>query len=110
MIVLVAVSAPYFLGHAGEFEAFRELNFHAEDDGIDSGNYGFLFSIYLAAWDADVAVVFDHWSRIAVSWRIALLGVTALAVLFSRRGSLMIGAAMLLLAHFLSYQHVWETT
>jgi hypothetical protein len=44
----------------------------------------------------------------ASSWRSLVLGGTALLVLFGRARGALVGAIAMLLAHFVSYVHVWE--
>jgi hypothetical protein len=52
---------------------------------------------FLPAWEHGVTLV-----------RIAVLGATCLAVLGARERTPLLGASALLLAHFLTYPHVWE--
>src|SRR5581483_7244496 len=49
------------------------------------------------------------WRVLASTWQLVVLGTTAVLALTSRhRERVLLGGAALLLAHFLSYAHVWE--
>ena len=50
----------------------------------------------------------QHWPIVADTWRNLVLAGTACLVLLSRRSRLVLSAVALLLAHFVSYAHVWE--
>ena len=95
-------------GQPQQARAFWELNFSQPVGGMDCGNVGLVYAGYLAlqrlwpAWQA------EHWSTLLGLWRLLVLGASALVVLFARRRDVIVGVALLLLAHFVSYVHVWE--
>lgn len=105
---LLALSLPGFTAHSGDWAVFYADNFEPRLDGLDAGNYGLPYALHLAAGGLGVAWSPDTWSRFARLWQGGLLAATALLVLSSRQPSLLLGAATLLLAHFLSYAQVWE--
>ncbi|MBK6848381.1 MAG: DUF2029 domain-containing protein [Proteobacteria bacterium] len=97
-----------FAGHPQQARTFWELNFSQPVGGMDGGNVGLVYAGYLALqrlwpeWQA------THWSTVLGLWRLLVLGASALVVLLARKHDVRVGVALLLLAHFVSYAHVWE--
>jgi hypothetical protein len=106
--VLIALALPGFAAHSRDWAVFYADNFEPRLDGLDAGNYGLPYVLHLLAGGLGVAWSPATWLRFARLWQAGLLAATALLVLASRQPSLLLGAATLLLAHFLSYTHVWE--
>jgi len=107
VLVFVAAALPAFVLQPEDWESFRNANFAASAGGMNAGNYGLLQLLHLlgargGGWQADA------WQQLALLWQALLLSGTAGLVLVARHSSLTLGAATLLLAHFLSYVHVWE--
>jgi len=107
VIVLAAVTVPHFLNHPQQWEHFARVNFRPEG-GFHAGNYGFLQLLHLVQQDVGANLSDDQWLGWTGMFRLALLGITAGLVLISRQNMPLIGASALLLAHFITYQHVWE--
>jgi hypothetical protein len=107
MTVLFIVTVPHFLNYPRQWEHFARVNFRPEG-GFHAGNYGFLQLLHLAQQDIGAQLSYDAWLGWTRAFRLALLAATAGLVLLSRQASPLIGASALLLAHFVTYQHVWE--
>jgi hypothetical protein len=107
IILGVALSALYFVTHPGEYDLFYARNF-VLGGGLDSGNYGFAYLGYLSAKYLNLNTVLNYWDIALAFWRVSLLGLTSVAVLFSRKNQVSVGSVAMILAHFLTYPHVWE--
>jgi len=105
--VVVLTSAPYFILRPDAWHAFFETNMRPFG-GMHSGNYGFMYLLHLLIDDLRLAHVIFPWRITAAAFRWLTLGGTALVVLLSKRASPALGVSALLLAHFISYVHVWE--
>ncbi|MFC1462518.1 glycosyltransferase family 87 protein [Verrucomicrobiota bacterium] len=105
--LVVVSSAPYFILRPDAWHAFYEANMRPFG-GMHSGNYGFMHLLYLLIRDCGLSCVIFPWTITAAAVRWAALGGTALLVLFSKRDNAVLGVSALLLAHFISYVHVWE--
>jgi hypothetical protein len=103
----LAFSVPYFATHPNEFRAFYDANF-VTPGGLDSGNYGLTYLVYLVVRDLRPTIALRNWDTALMVWRVSLLGLTALLVLFSRGDRVVVGSVAMILAHFVSYMHVWE--
>jgi hypothetical protein len=67
---------------------------------------GLAFSVpYFATHPNEFRAFYD---TALMVWRVSLLGLTALLVLFSRGDRVVVGSVAMILAHFVSYMHVWE--
>jgi len=104
---VVIASAAYFAYHPAQWRTFYKLNFLSKG-GLNAGNYGFVYLMSLLANDGHASSVLANWERFVSVTRFVLLGSTALLVFHSRRATVIAGVSALLLAHFLTYQHVWE--
>jgi hypothetical protein len=107
LLCVVLFSLPYFLAHPEQWRAFVEGNFGVQG-GWHTGNFGFLRFLQLVAEDTGIPFFERHWAACVGTLRTIVLGATALAVFHSKNRSVVVGAATLLLAHFLTYHHVWE--
>ena len=106
-VAVGAVALPGFALHPDDWETFRRINFSAPVGGLDAGNYGLSYVAHLllapeGGWAE------ESWQRLVLVWQWGLLFSTAGLVVMARHPGLLLGAATLLLAHFLSYVHVWE--
>jgi hypothetical protein len=104
-LVFAAAALPGFALRPDDWETFRSVNFSPTLRGLDAGNYGLLYVAHLAGgpgWDD------EGWRRFALAWQWTLLLGTAGLVVLARHASVLLAAATLLLAHFLSYAQVWE--
>jgi hypothetical protein len=109
VITFAALNLPSFIAHPELLRQFYELNFLQGMDGFDTGNHGFLFLVFMATRDLGRRWTPQSWRVLASTWQLALLGTTSLLAFASRhRQRALLGGAALLLAHFLSYAHVWE--
>ncbi len=104
------LNAPYFVRHPAAWTAFYRENFSAASalSGLDAGNFGLLYAFFRGAAETGYRWTIAGWAMFSAVWRIALLGSTALLVLLVRRRDLILAGCLLILAHFLSYPHVWE--
>jgi glycosyl transferase family 87 len=106
---ILAGAAPYFVLHRGDFDLFYKRNWSLNSiGGIGSGNFGFVYLVYLILTDAHSATLAKEWVGLAADWRLLVLAVTAAVVFFSRDDRVGVGAGAMILAHFLSYADVWE--
>lgn len=104
---LLLVSVPYFIHEPAQWSIFFQANFMPRG-GLHTGNFGFVYLLQLIAEDGGITLLIRHWDTLIGVFRFILLMSTALLVFHSRNSSAREGASALLLAHFLSYQHVWE--
>jgi hypothetical protein len=109
VVAFAALNLPSFLAHPQLLRDFYELNFLQGMDGFGTGNHGFLYLVFLAGRDLGVRWTPQSWRVTASTWQLLILGTTAVLALASRhRERALLGGGALLLAHFLSYAHVWE--
>jgi hypothetical protein len=109
VVSFAALNLPSFIAHPELLRQFYELNFLQGMDGFDTGNHGFLYLLFLTTRDLGRRWTPESWRVLASTWQLAVLGTTALLAFASRhRQRVLLGGAALLLAHFLSYAHVWE--
>ncbi len=107
VLAMAALSVPYFLDHPVEWKAFAATNFgNGGAEGFHGGNYGFLYSLYLIE-KALGTLRPAGFQTFAKAWQLAIIGSTALFV-FLKRPTMLTGGIALVLAHLLSYKHVWE--
>jgi hypothetical protein len=104
---VLLTSAPHFLGHQDQWRTFFDANFLMEG-GFHPGNYGLVHLLRLLMEDAGWETGLRFWIPLMKVWRAALLGGAAMLVLLARRQDWRLSVPALLLAHFLSFQHVWE--
>jgi hypothetical protein len=104
--VILAV-APYFLRHPEQVRTFLLLNFGGSS-GYHAGNYGFARLLQLLVDDAHLTMVRRYWNAWALALELVTLATMTLLVFHSRSRSVVPGVCALLLAHFLTYHHVWE--
>jgi hypothetical protein len=107
VLCVALLTAPHFLSHPDQRATFVDANFHVVG-GLDAGNYGFVRLLNVFATDCYLFFVTDNWDDWIGAFRIVLLSTTALLVLVAKRKAVAASVPALLLAHFLSYQHVWE--
>jgi hypothetical protein len=109
IVCVCAVSVPYFLRHPESWQVFADANFRPQGH-FDTGNYGLVRLLGLIAYDLKIVWLAreDHWVPLISCLRVLTFGATSLVVLFGRNRNTVVGACALLLAHFLTYQHVWE--
>ena len=106
-VAVLLTTVPYFLVHADQWHAFFDANFLMEG-GFHPGNYGLVHLQRLLVEDLDWQAGLRFWVPLVKLWRLFLLGGTAAVVLLARRAAWRLAVPALLLAHFLSFQHVWE--
>ena len=104
---VLLTTVPYFRAHPDQWRTFYAANILMEG-GFHSGNYGLVYLQRLLVEDAGWQTGLRFWIPLMQLWRNLLLGGTAAVVLVARRDQWRLAAPALLLAHFLSYQHVWE--
>jgi len=106
--LVLAVSVPYFLGHEADWASFAKTNFgNTKTEGFHGGNYGFLYVLFLIAKDTGGHPAVLSFLKFAAVWQVAILGVTALLILW-RKPTMLTGGIVLTFAHMNSYKHVWE--
>jgi hypothetical protein len=104
---VLALSIPHFVRHPQDWSTFYAANFQPQR-GLDAGNYGFLRLVDLVVSDLRIVFLLRHWAAFVSVLRVSVLGATALVVLLSKTRQVTVGVCGLLLAHFITYQHVWE--
>jgi glycosyl transferase family 87 len=103
---VLVCTVPFFIARPPDYQRFVAVNLNP-GGALDSGNYSSLMVLYLAARDLDARWLLTHWAA-AVGWlRIAVIAATVLLVVFKDPPPAL-GASALLLAHFATYQHIWE--
>jgi hypothetical protein len=100
---VLLVSLLWFPGHLQDWEAFFAANFTQPLGGLDAGNYGLVYVVHLLGLVGE-----SQWGAFLTVWRAVVLGGAAGLVFLTRHRSLSLGVAVMLLAHFCSYVHVWE--
>ncbi len=108
LVITLVAGGPHFLAHPEDWRRFHEANFGRPVAGINAGNYGFSYWLFILGRHVAPTWIDEHWSIVADTWRNAVLAVTVGLVLLARRPRLVLAAVALLLAHFVSYAHVWE--
>ena len=103
---LLLVSVPYFIHHPVQWTMFFQSNLHIEI-WDHTGHYGLAYLMQLLAADGYLTLFHQNWGLIHL-FRSLVLAATALLVFHSREPRVGVGVSALLLAHFLTYQHVWE--
>lgn len=104
---VVALNVPYFVKSPEEWQHFYSTNF-TPYDSYGPGNYGFLYLLYLLASRSNLPFLMDCWETLAAVFWYGALAITAIFVFLARSSSVRLGVSALLLAHFLTYPHVWE--
>ncbi|MFN4294985.1 MAG: glycosyltransferase family 87 protein [Thermoflexales bacterium] len=107
IVLLLLTSAPYFINYPNQWTFFFETNFRLTG-GLHAGNYGLLRLVKLVVDELGDKASGPLWEALTGLFRVGLLGGTAALVWLARRESLWAGVAALMLAHFVTYQHVWE--
>jgi hypothetical protein len=106
-ILLLLSNAPIFLANKETWIDFYSLNFAETGGGLHSGNFGLIYFLWQIANDLSLTGLLENWETVFGISRLLLLAAVALLVLYSKV-SMRTGVAALLMAHFVSYQHVWE--
>jgi hypothetical protein len=107
-VVVLLPAWAWFHTHPQDWAFFRETNLANPRPAYDEGNTGlvaFAYNLVCARWGTPSVA---GWNRAVSLVRLPLLGLTAAVVLLSRERRVLLGASTLLLAHFVTYQHVWE--
>ena len=107
ILCCILLSLPYFMRHSEQWQVFFNRNFRIYG-GFHAGNYGFVYLLRLLVVDGDITVVLQHWGEVVGAFRVLTLTATALLVFHSKRRAVPVAVSALILAHFLTYQHVWE--
>jgi hypothetical protein len=105
--ILAAVSIPHFVNYPGQWQYFLDVNLRPQG-GLHAGNYGLARLLHLLRKDLGLQITPDEWLNWTGTFRWMVLATTAGLVLLSRQSSPLVGASALLLAHFVTYQHIWE--
>ena len=108
LAIVVGTNLPLFLADPASIDAFWSKNFIGEPVGLDAGNHGVLYVVFLGGQLLSGEWNLPLWGALTIVWRAAVLGGTAVIILRARDLPLQIGASTLLLAHFVSYFQVWE--
>ena len=103
---VAAATVPFFLLRAPDFGRFVAVNLNP-GGALDSGNCSSLMLLYLAATDLHVRLLVEHWSSTVAVMRVVVVAGCALLVVLKNPPPT-VGASALLLAHFATYQHIWE--
>lgn len=106
--VVVLLSVPAFLLDPQSWTTFYEANFSAPTGGMNTGNFGVVYLLHELAFEFGPDWIAASWSGFSTGFRAAVLLLSATLALLSRRRSLLAGSTLMLLAHFVSYFHVWE--
>ena len=107
ILCVALVTVPYFVRHPEQWLVFFNENFRLQG-GLHAGNYGFARLLQLLLNDLNIPLSPQRWDSLVHTLRYAAFAATSLLVLLSKRRSVLVGVPALLLAHFLTYQHVWE--
>lgn len=107
-ILMLALAIPYFVTHPNDLNIFYAKNLANQAGGMDSGNYGLVYLVYLLVHDLKAGWMIEHWMELTSWWRLGTLGLTALVVFLSREDRVILGTGALIFAHFVGYSQVWE--
>jgi hypothetical protein len=105
--VVALTSLLFFLRNPESWDLFRVQNFGSSLPTMAGGNYSLLFLVLLGTAILGLPLGPEAFDATATVLRIVVLVGTAALVLLLR-GSVLLSAGVLLLAHFVSYGHVWE--
>jgi hypothetical protein len=105
--LVLLTSVVYFSIYPRDLKAFLGANV-ASPFGHDSGNFGLLRLIDLVVFDLHVSPLIAHWNVLITVFSLLVLSAVTLIVWLSKSRDMVLGACALLLAHFVTYQHVWE--
>ena len=106
--VVAGTNLPLFLTESGSADAFWSKNFLGEPVGLDAGNHGLLYVVYLLGEMAWGGWHLPTWGAVTILWRVAVLLATTAVVLKAPKARIETVAALLLIGHFVSYFQVWE--
>ena len=107
ILCVLLSSVPYFILFPRQWQAFFDINFRVNAE-FDAGNFGFVYLLWLLVVDGDMTAILEHWGFLVEVFRVLTLTATALLVFLSKRRAVPVAVSALLLAHFLTYHHVWE--
>ena len=107
LVAVAGLSLPYFIRHPVQRNIFLDANF-TPVGGLGIGNVGLVQWLSLVTADAGFPWGPGRLPIGVSALRFLVLGVTALVVWRGRSRPIVSGACALLLAHFLTYQQVWE--
>ncbi|HKZ41026.1 MAG TPA: glycosyltransferase 87 family protein [Candidatus Hodarchaeales archaeon] len=107
IILLLVTCLPYFYLNKDDLHSFLYSNLQPVG-GVHSGNYGFVMLIHLIATDLDSSVLLDNSYEIFSVLRLLILSSSILCVFLAKKRDIDLSVSTLLLAHFVTYQHVWE--
>lgn len=108
LVITLAAAGPHFLTCPEDWRCFYGANFGRPVGGADAGNFGLSYWLFILGRHVAPTWTDEHWPMVASRWRHVALVATAALVLLARRPRLVVAAVALLLAHFVSYAHVWE--
>ncbi len=107
VIVLILVSMPSFLFNSEDWGRFFDVNFNLQG-GLDCGNYGFIKLLHLISIDLELEFIDQYWQFFVSYFRLILIGLAFIIVILAKNVNVKLGVSLLLLTHFVTYQHVWE--
>lgn len=107
LAALVGLSLPYFVRHPVQRNIFLDANFNPVG-GMNIGNVGLVRLLSLLLEDMGLSSTGRVGTLWMSAWRLLALGGTAVLVWRATGRSAVAGVCALLLAHFLTYQQVWE--
>jgi hypothetical protein len=108
ILCCILLSVPYFMRHPEQWQVFFDKNLRIYGAPHSAGNYGFVYLLQLLVEDGDSTAVLQHWGKVVGAFRVLTLAATALLVFHSKRRAVPVAVSALILAHFLTYKHVWE--
>ena len=108
LVELFGSNARYFATHPEQWRTFAALNLADPVGGMDPGNYGLTYLLFLALQDLGLVQGTSLSPDFLIAWRYGWLALTAALVLSSRSRSVTLATCALVLAHFLGFAHVWE--
>lgn len=108
LAVMAGSTVPTFLLHPDWARTFVAANFTQPAGGMDSGNFGLTYLLFMLVRELGPGWHAAHWMTFTAVWRMSMLGGAAALAFFGRARDAVAGPALLLLAHFLTYVHVWE--
>ena len=106
-VIVILTNLPMFLANPETWQTFYSLNFASTGGGLHSGNYGLVYLLWQLANDLSLTSLLAHWEAAIGALRLLVLALVALLVVLSKATN-RAGVSALLLAHFVTYQHVWE--
>jgi hypothetical protein len=107
LVSLLLLSIPFFLKRPEDWKFFYNMNTKIIE-GMNCGNFSLIYLIHLISGNLKLLFSIPGWQAFMTIIRVLILIGTSAIVLLSKDNRISLTTVSLILAHFLSYAHVWE--